>query len=186
MNSFPEKPFPASYWLKPDQIAAGELPTSTNEVEASEKIESLLRAGIETYINLLEINEFEKRAFVQNSYPDYTFELKEGGNKRGLTIECIRFPIVDFGIPSEPEMIDILNCIDDNLANQRKVYFHCYAGLGRTGTVAGCWLVRHGMEGDEALRELYNIRHAQGTTAYGISPQSSIQLDFVGNWKQGQ
>ncbi len=183
---FPKKPFPASYWLKPKLIAAGELPTSTNEVEASEKIESLLEAGIETYINLMEIDEFGKRAFVRSSHPDYTDELRDAGHRKGLNVECIRFPIVDFGIPSKSEMIDILDCIDWSLAIQRKVYFHCYAGLGRTGTVAGCWLVRHGLEGDDALQELYYIRHAQGTTAYGISPQSDLQTTFVRNWKQGQ
>ena len=182
---YPEKPFPASYWLKPGQIVAGELPASPNEVEATDKITSLLEAGIETYINLLEIDEFEKRAFVQGSFPDYTSELKKAGHKKGLNIECVRFPIVDFGIPTETEMITILNCIDNNLANERKVFFHCYAGLGRTGTVAGCWLVRHGMEGEQALQELYNIRHAQGTTAYGISPQSDSQVNFVRSWKQG-
>ncbi len=183
---YPEKPFPASYWLKPDQIAAGELPTSTIQMEASGIIESLLNAGIETYINLLESDEFEKRTFAHSNYPDYSNELKDAGERKGLNVECIRFPIVDFGIPSKPEMIDILNCIDMNLENQRRVYFHCYAGLGRTGTVAGCWLVRHGMEGGEALQELYNIRHAQGTTAYGISPQNDLQINFVRNWKQGQ
>ena len=33
------------------------------------------------------------------------------------------------------------------------VYVHCWGGIGRTGTVVGCWLVRHGMTGDEALAE---------------------------------
>ena len=31
------------------------------------------------------------------------------------------------------------------------MYLHCWGGVGRTGTVVGCWLVRHGRTGDEAL-----------------------------------
>lgn len=33
------------------------------------------------------------------------------------------------------------------LAAGQTVYVHCYGGIGRTGTVVGCWLVRHGLSG---------------------------------------
>ena len=38
-------------------------------------------------------------------------------------------------------MREILDCLDDALRSGRKVYVHCRAGIGRTGTVVGCLLV---------------------------------------------
>ena len=34
------------------------------------------------------------------------------------------------------------------------VYVHCWGGIGRTGTTVGCWFVRHGRTGDQALAEI--------------------------------
>ena len=34
---------------------------------------------------------------------------------------------------------------------------HCWGGVGRTGTTVGCWLVRHGRSGTEALAELRRV-----------------------------
>ena len=36
----------------------------------------------------------------------------------------------------------------------KNVYVYCWGGIGRTSTAVGCWLVRHGMTGDEALAEI--------------------------------
>ena len=37
------------------------------------------------------------------------------------------------------------------LAAGRNVYIHCRAGIGRTGLVAGCFLVEQGRDGERAL-----------------------------------
>ncbi len=41
------------------------------------------------------------------------------------------------------------------------MYLHCFDGIGRTGTVVGCYLVRQGMTGNEALEQIDRLR--QGT-----------------------
>jgi hypothetical protein len=68
--------------------------------------------------------------------------------------EYRRCTIVDFGVPSPQEMTAILDVLDAALAAGRVVYLHCWGGVGRTGTVVGCYLVRHGMRGEEALAAL--------------------------------
>jgi protein-tyrosine phosphatase len=63
-------------------------------------------------------------------------------------IEYRRYAVPDLGIPPRPGMVKILDEIDALLAAGRRVYVHCWGG---TGTVVGCYLVRHGKSADEAL-----------------------------------
>ena len=51
-------------------------------------------------------------------------------------------------------MRSILDAIDAAVSQGRRVYVHCRAGIGRTGTVVGCYLVRHGMSGPQAIAQI--------------------------------
>ena len=66
-----------------------------------------------------------------------------------------RHPIRDLSVPRSPQdMASILDALDEALEGGRNVYVHCWGGVGRTGTVVGCWLVRHGLTGDQALAQI--------------------------------
>src|SRR5215470_6484696 len=61
------------------------------------------------------------------------------------------------------------------------VYVHCWGGIGRTGTVLGCYLVEHEVSVAEALAEIQ--RRRRGTKdGWKKSPQTQAQLDFVKRW----
>jgi protein-tyrosine phosphatase len=77
----------------------------------------------------------------------------------------------------------ILDAIDDSLDRDLPVYVHCWGGHGRTATVVGCWLVRHGMSGDEALRRIAELRRAYPELRHEPAPQANVQYAMVGNWK---
>jgi protein-tyrosine phosphatase len=77
----------------------------------------------------------------------------------------MRAPIQDFGIPTTAQMREALDLLDAAIARGHRVYLHCYAGIGRTGTVVGCYLVRHGLGGRAALDEIAALRGGLGPEA---------------------
>ncbi|GIS99317.1 MAG: hypothetical protein CM1200mP26_10300 [Acidimicrobiales bacterium] len=53
----------------------------------------------------------------------------------------------------------ILDDLDSFLEQGRNVYVHCWGGSGRTGTIIGCWIRRHGLaDADETLDCLTSLR----------------------------
>lgn len=141
------------YWVVPGQVLAGPYPTSRFRVTVQERIRRFLDAGIQLFVDLTEVGEG----------PPYTQYL--AGKARRLSM-----PIPDFDVPSRAQMVRILDEIDQALMAQRKVYVHCLAGLGRTGTVVGCYLVRHGLSGPDALG------------AHDPSPTTEAQRRMVRYW----
>ena len=167
------KPFKNSYWLLPGKILAGEVPVGGDDIVTRSKIESLLKVGIRVFINLLYDEPFE-----------YSEILKSVSEDRGINCDYLHFPIVDMGVPNNTELDRILDSIDHGVENGRPVYYHCYAGLGRTGLVSCCWLARHNNLSSDQIFELLNkIRKEQNHMEYWDSPQSQIQYDFVTNWQ---
>ena len=50
-----------------------------------------------------------------------------------------RFPIKDVNVP-EPATLEAV--LDNIVRSERKAAVHCWGGVGRTGMVIGCYLVR--------------------------------------------
>jgi protein-tyrosine phosphatase len=74
--------------------------------------------------------------------------------------------------------------IDQSLAAGEKIYLHCQAGIGRTGTVVGCYLVRHGLTGRAALQRLNDLRHRLPFPF--LSPETEDQRQFVLHWSENE
>ena len=105
-----------------------------------------------------------------------------------------RYPIRDVYIPTEELMVEILDAIDDDLASGHNVYVHCWGGVGRTGTVVGCWLIRHGYAtADDVLEMISDLRIGDagrgpnaGRGETRESPETLEQVDFVVGWEHGR
>jgi len=172
----PIRPIPESYWALPGRLLAGEYPAALYAAEITRKrLDSFLTASFTTYINLTSPGELE----------DYQPLLKEQAGYFNLTVECLRYPIGDYGLPSIETMRATLDAIDASLARGCKIYLHCYGGIGRTGTTVGCFLVRHGLTGKEALHRLAGWWQTVPKSArYPHSPETVQQEEFICNWPE--
>ena len=166
-----------TYWVVPGRFAAGEYPGATNRRQAAGRLRTLLRAGIDHFINLTERHE---------PLGPYAEVAAQEAGQLDMTVVHARHPIGDMRVPRRPQQTaGILDAIDEALADGRNVYVHCWGGIGRTGTVVGCWLVRHGMTGDEALDQIAEWwQDVEKSYIHPLSPQTHEQRRYVRNWAE--
>lgn len=159
-------PIPESYWVA-DRLAAGEYPRTLDEAESIDKIARFHQAGITSFIDLTEEGELLP----------YDTLLSPG-------VGTTRMPIRDTDCPTHADMRAILDAIDAELDHGKTVYVHCWGGAGRTGTVVGCWLVRHhGITGEDALARIEQLRRTPDAVD-GPSPSTATQFRMVREWRE--
>jgi len=173
------KPFERCYWVAPGRLLAGPYPGDWQESVARAKLAGLLEAGVRCVVALTEAGEVGRGGIPVTPYePDLT-ALAEA---RGLSVTLARHAIPDMSVPTIAGMRQTLDTIDGHLVAGRAVYVHCWGGYGRTGTVVGCWLARHGLAaGPAVLERLRDLR--QGLS--GESPQTDAQRAMVTGWPAG-
>ena len=168
-------PIPESYWVIPGRFLAGEYPGAFGAERIHRRMNAFLEAGIDTFVNLTGPDEL----------PPYLPVLLEEAHAYGRQVESIHLPIRDFGLPTRQEMAIILNTIDASLEQGRRVYLHCWGGIGRTGTTVGCYLVRHGMTGEQALAQLAEWwRDDPRRAYYPRTPETDEQVKFIHEWHE--
>ncbi len=168
-------PIPESYWVEPGRLLAGEYPGGFDVELTRKRIDALLEAGFDTFIDLTGLNEIV-------AYPQALFE---EAKVYELDVKYYHFPIRDFGLPTHDQMKSILDRVDKSLQRGHKVYLHCWGGIGRTGTTVGCYLVRHGKTGKEALDQLAQWwKMVPKSRSHSQSPETQEQADFIRSWAE--
>jgi hypothetical protein len=160
--------------VRPGQFLAGEYPGTAYFPELTRKrLDAFLSAGFDTFIDLTTPGEIAP----------YEALLREQASYYSLPAQYTRFPIGDFGLPAPEQMTTILDTIEAALASGRKTYLHCYGGIGRTGTVIGCYLVQHGLGGQQALDQLAAWwQNVPKSSRYPHSPETFQQEQFIREW----
>jgi len=90
----------------------------------------------------------------------------------------------DFSVPTERQMIRILNQIDMCIKYDKPVYVHCWGGKGRTGTVVGCYLARHGFAAGNDVIEMIKELRKNTVDFSDPSPETKKQINMVINRKK--
>jgi Inositol hexakisphosphate len=164
-------PLPGSYWVVPGHLLAGDYAGGSSEGDARRRLARLREAGVTYFLDLTVAGELDPY--------DALIDRAE------VAVQYRRMPIHDFGVPGAGEMARILDAIDEALAAGHVVYLHCRGGLGRTGTVVACHLVRHGASPSAALATIADW--LRETPSRGRpSPETPEQLGLVASWRAGK
>jgi hypothetical protein len=175
--------FPHSYWVIPGKFLAGGYPGSESPAGADKCLKALLDHGPRTFIDLMEPWEVN---WDGKHLAPYAPELKAIADDMGIETAFYRYGVKNLGVPSRELMILILDCIDTSLAGNRPVYVHCRGGIGRTGTVTGCYLVRHGCaSGRDAFPMIHTLKRF-APDHHVTSSETQEQREMVRSWKEGE
>jgi hypothetical protein len=169
------RPHANCYWLIPGRVLAGEHPGAIGAAEVPARVDALLDAGIRKFVDLTE--EGERPA-------PYAETLRGRADALGLRVDHRRFAIRDLGVPSPALMRMILDAIHDAIAANEPVYVHCWAGVGRTGTVVGCLLREHSLTAEDALAVIaHKWLSMEKRVVHPRSPEHPGQFVFIERWR---
>ena len=166
-------PIIESYWVEENHFLAGEYPGGYGLETTRHRIDSFLESGVNTFIDLTQSHELVS----------YETILKEQAQIYDANASYYRFAIRDHSVPSAEMMMSILNTLDEAINNGGCVYVHCWGGVGRTGMVVGCYLVRHGSTNEQAVVQVDKLFKTRPNNIYfPHSPESDEQIEFILNW----
>jgi atypical dual specificity phosphatase len=118
-------------WIDPAILAASSIPFSANDIR------SLHAQGIRAILSLT------TRPLTISK--DITPELFQD-----LDIVYLHCPIQDHYSPDIDQAYHILHLIDQMKADDRPIFVHCHAGVGRTGTILHLYFLAQGLGLEEA------------------------------------
>ena len=202
-------PTDRSYWVVEGRFAAGAYPSKpgyTGSGQIPKPLELLLDTGIDVFINL-----------TQDHLGGTDEEMSHYDPGAEGRAEIVRYPVPDEHLPACPlegleaaetaylmyrneeacphcpddksraETKKILDTIDSALKRGANVYVHCLGGSGRTGTVVGCWLRRHGLvDADNVLGRLKKLRLGDRKGGWKPTPNTEEQRKFIKGWETGE
>ena len=131
---------PGFSWIVPDKIAGLAYPSSSDDFHW------LRRNGIQLLISLTE--DPPRRDWI---------------NEAGLM--SVHVPVPDMTAPTVRQLEHILDTVRKANASDFGVGIHCAAGRGRTGTVLAAYLIHQGVNTQEAIRQIRQIRPGSIETA---------------------
>jgi len=179
MTEISKVPFNRSYWVVSGKLLAGGYPGSEDPAEEERKLKGLIKAGIRHVISLMEPQEYDRP---DDPFPPYVDRMESIAQKLKISVTFDQISIKDFSVPTERQMVRILNQIDMCIKYDKPVYVHCWGGKGRTGTVVGCYLARHGFAaGNDVIKKIEELR--KNTEDFSDhSPETREQNNMVINW----
>ena len=177
-----ERPHTDCYIVPGTRMAAGSYPGVHPDHPPQvldDKLNAFLDAGITAFVDLTD---------PADGLEPYEPRVRELATAREIELQYDRLTIRDIDICTPTHMRKVLDLIDARLAEGHGVYVHCWGGIGRTGLTVGCWLVRHGLTGDRALKKVGNLFQSMDVSRVARwratgSPQTQAQREMVREWE---
>lgn len=176
-------PFNRCYWVVPGKLMAGCYPGSESRGEAQAKLQGLLDHGIRHVINLMEPDEFN---WDMKPFVPYDDQMSSLADSMGVDVSFERIPIRDGSAADHMAMVGILDSIDAHIEEGRPVYVHCWGGRGRTGTVVGCYLMRHGLCHLHEMVDRIRVLRLATEDHNEPSPENRRQVEMIMSWPMGE
>ena len=132
-------------WLIEDKLAGSAIPTSKDEVKW------LQEEGVKSIVTIRE----------EPLDDDWTSD-----------VNYLHVLSDDMGVPTFDDLKNSVDFIHDRIENNEPVLVHCLAGLGRTGTILACYLIKYQkMSAEDAIQHVRKKRHG--------SIQSFVQEELI-------
>lgn len=118
---------------------------------SGENLNALQQVGVTHLVCLVEEHELERLE------PPESSEMRQWAvERRGM--QFLHEPIVDFDAPTLEQIHGTLAFVEQGLGAGGRVIVHCWAGLGRAGTMAACLLIKRGMNAHDAIATVRYVR----------------------------
>ncbi|MBJ7608116.1 MAG: dual specificity protein phosphatase family protein [Candidatus Dormibacteraeota bacterium] len=168
---------PRVFWVRAPVILAGAYPGDLSAEVRDAKFTAFRELGVTRVISLMKETELDHSG---RPFDLYAPALEAWG----MTVA--RYEIRDVTAASAAAVSAVLDDIDTALRRGAVVYVHCWGGRGRTGTIVGCWMIRHGwVAPHEAVAELSRLRSRCVDVAIP-APDTRDQVARVTGWSLGQ
>ena len=132
-------------WLIEGKLAGSAIPTSKDEIKW------LQEQGVKSIVTIREVPLDD----------DWVDEMK-----------YLHVLSDDMGVPSFDDLKNSVEYVRDRIQDNEPVMVHCLAGLGRTGTILACYLIKYEkMSAEDAIQHVREKRHG--------SIQSFVQEEMI-------
>lgn len=170
MEKWPHDDVLHAWWVQPG-LLAGEYPGAGTPDGAATKLDLLLEAGVDTIIDLTTDND---------GLRPYDDDLRSAAVRvdRRHWVQRFSCPIPDMGVIDTVGYDQIVDVIQMEIAGGHPVYVHCWGGRGRTSTVVGCLLANAGLEYEEVIARIADLR-AGTRKAHIPCPETEDQRDVL-------
>ena len=161
-EAYVTRPLYQSYYLNTRNVFAGEYPGDKYGEKAEKKINQMVHFGVRHFIDLTEEGELHPYSHLLPMGCTYT-----------------RFPIRDVDVPDSVENVSrLIDHIQElSKRNDGYVYIHCWGGVGRTGTIVGCYLADNNFE--RTMDKLRNCFSQMPKSSHRVTPETKEQEAFI-------